>query len=579
MKNIKLFKLAFLVMSFLLLFNCNDDEVVKEEIEKVTFSDFRITASSGINSLVLDWEDVTVSNKQKVTYDVYLNETLKVENLTNSTFTLKDLEADTEYSVKVKAKDEGNNAKEVKESFKTALKPVPTDVTITSKDIKNSSFTIDWTAAVIDGDKGVVYDIYLDEVKVASDLDVLTYTFADLETEKLYNVKVIAKSNEFETTSTQIIEVTTSTKPVPSDDYIIAVNVEATLFTIEWEAAAIEGDKGVVYDIYLDDVKVASDLDVLTYIFSDLEAEKLYNVKIIAKSNEFGTTSTQTLEVTTLAKPVPSNDYIIAVNNVETSSFTIEWGEATIEGDKGVVYDIYLDEVKVVSDLDVLTYAFSGLEAGKLYNVKLIAKSNEFGTTSTQNLEVTTKDGPLPNDFTITLDDVSTRSARISWTSLTIDGTGGVFADIYINGREEATGLTSVGYVLTGLEPNTNYAVKVVARSSEYGTTLEKEISVKTESLPTTFEVTSAVVSPRTTGTFASAPRIVVRFSNRDLLDNIVLNGTTYSSYAYAGDDGIIITLSDAEFDNLKNATVKEGTAKFTENGMSSSKTFTYSVR
>ena len=75
MRIIKFFKLAFLITSSFLLLNCSDNKEIVPE--KVTFSNFTITASSDINFLVLDWEDVTVSNKQKLTYDVYLNEVLK----------------------------------------------------------------------------------------------------------------------------------------------------------------------------------------------------------------------------------------------------------------------------------------------------------------------------------------------------------------------------------------------------------------------------------------------------------------------------------------------------------------------
>ncbi|TCI84358.1 fibronectin type III domain-containing protein [Tenacibaculum sp. M341] len=455
--------------------------------------------------------------------------------------------------------------------------PNPSSITITSKNITVSEFTIDWTASTIEGDQGVVYDIYLDDNKVTSDLDALTYTFSDLDAETTYSVKVTSKSNEFETTSTQMIDVTTSIKPTPSNITITSKDITISGFTIDWTASTIEGDQGVVYDIYLDDNQVASDLDALTYSFSNLDAETTYNVKVTSKSNEFGTTSTQMIDVITLAKPNPS-DTTITSKDITVSGFTIDWTASTIEGNQGVAYDIYLDDNQVASDLDALTYSFSDLDAETTYNVKVTSKSNEFGTTSTQMIDVTTLNAPKPNDFNISLNSTGTTNASISWSSLTIDGPGGVLADIYINNNEESTGVTSSGWVFTGLTPNTNYTVKIVARSSEFGTTLEKEITFVTEPLPTTFEVTSAEIYPRTTGTFGGPARAIIRFTDRDLLDEIILNGNTYSSYAFAGDDGITFSLSDEEFETLKNATTKEGTANFTENGTSSSKTFTYSV-
>jgi hypothetical protein len=459
----------------------------------------------------------------------------------------------------------------------TTIPPNPSSFTITSKDITNTDFTIDWTAATIAGNEGVEYDIYLDDTLVASDLEVLTYTFSNLNDETTYDAKVIAKSIEFGTTSTQLIEVTTSALPIPSGFNLTSKDITITDFTIDWTAATIEGTDGVVYDVYLDDALVASDLEVVTYTFSNLNAETTYDAKVIAKSNAFGTTSTQIIDVTTLAMPIPSA-FDITSKDITITDFTIDWTAATIEGNDGVVYDVYLDNALVASDLEVVTYTFSNLNAETTYEAKVIAKSNAFETTSTQLIEVTTQTAPAPNDFTLTLESNGTNSANISWSSLTIDGPGGVLADIYINNNEEATGITSSGYVFTGLTPNTAYTVKITARSTAYGTTLDKEITFTTASLPTTFEVTSATLYPRTTGTFASAPSMIIRFTDRDLLDDIILNGTTYTSYFFAGSDGITISISDAEYDALSNATTKEGTANFTENEQSSSKTFTYTV-
>ncbi|WP_417784725.1 fibronectin type III domain-containing protein [Tenacibaculum sp.] len=473
--------------SFLLLFiSCNEDDVVKE-IKEVTFSEFTITAESGIDYLILDWEDVTASNEQKVSYDVYLNDVLKIADLDVSNYKIDGLEADTNYPIKLVVKDESENSKESIVTFKTTSKPAPSIVAIESKDITYSSFTINWTPATISGDKGILYDVYLNKEIVASNLDVLTYTFSDLNANTTYNLKVVAKSTEFETTSTQSIEVFTKENPIPS-----------------------------------------------------------------------------TVDIT--------------VKNVGITEFTINWTAATISGDQGILYDIYLNEEITASNLDALTYTFSSLSANTSFDVKVIAKSIEFETISTQTTKVVTNEAPSPNDFILNLLDIKTTSATVSWSSLTIDGAGGVLADIYLNDTEISTGVTSSGWALTALNPNTEYTIKIVARSTEYGTTLVKEINLITESLPTTFEVTSAKLYARTTGTFASPPRITIRFSNRDFLDGIVLNGTSYLNFTYAGEDGIIISLTDDEYDTLSTKTTKEGTANFTENGTSDSKIFTYTV-
>ncbi len=760
MKQIKSLKFLCLISSFFLLFNCNDDESVVNEPEKVTFSNFTITATSGIDNLLLDWPDVTASNDEVITYDIYIDDTVVIEDLGVSTYTVENLEADKDYKVKVVAKDESGNSTNVEDTFTTSSKPVPTTFAITAKDISHTGFIVNWTAATIDSEQGLTYEVTLDDTIVASDLEVLTYTFTDLDKETAYKVTVTATSKEFETTSTETLEISTSAKPTPTNVAITAKDISYTGFIIDWTAATIDGDQGVTYEVTLNDTIVASDLEVLTYTFTDLDEETAYKITVTATSKEFETTSTETLELTTKEAPKPStfpialsnsspteftiewggseiegnqgvtydllldnnaissdittnsnthtfsdltaattymvtiiaksvefgtsitqdlevtteeapkpSTFPIALSNSSPTEFTIEWGGSEIEGNQGVTYDLLLDDNLISSDIttnsnthtfsdltaattyvvtiiaksaefgtsitqvlevtteegpkpssfpiglsnstptgftiewggseiegdqgityDLLlddtiissgitsnsnTHTFSGLKASTTYVVTIIAKSVEFGTSITQDMEVTTEEGPKPDDFTLTLDSVGQRSAGISWSSLTVGDDYSVLADIYINGYEESTGYSSSGYFFTGLTPDTDYTVKIIARSITYGTTLEKEITFKTEPLPTTFEVTSAILYGGTT----TSPSMHIDFSNRDLLDGgIILNEITYGNYVYSGSNGIIISISEEEYEILSNATTKEGTANYTLDGTSSSKTFTYTV-
>ena len=450
---------------------------------------------------------------------------------------------------------------------------IPSEIIITSKDIMLSGFTIDWTASTVEGDQDVVYDIYIDDVQVISDLKALSYTFSGLDVETTYTVKVKSKSNKLGTSSSQMIEVTTLNKPTPSDITITSKDITFSGFTINWTASTVAGDQGIVYNIYLDGTIVTSDLKALTYTFSGLNFGATYSIKVESKSSEFGTSSSQMIDVKTL-KPIPS-DITVNSRDIKITKFTIDWNASTVAGDQGVVYNVYLDGIKVASDLKALTHTFSGLKSEITYSVKVESKSSEFGTSSSQMIEVTTLKGPNPNDFKITIDDIGQKSAIISWTPLTINGQGNVLADIYINGEKEATGVTSSGWLFTDLNPKVFYNIKVVARSLEYGTTLEKEVSFTTKLLPH-FKVTSAELYPRIT---ASSARLIIRCADRYSVYNIVLNGKLYEDSKHFEDDGLIYILSDEEFNILKNAKTKEGTINYLgEAGEEVSSKFTYTV-
>ena len=187
---------------------------------------------------------------------------------------------------------------------------------------------------------------------------------------------------------------------------------------------------------------------------------------------------------------------------------------------------------------------------------------------------------PQPNDFTLMLDSIKARSANVSWSSFSIPGEeGAILADIYLDDQEVATGVTSIGWIFDFLSPDTDYVVKVVARSSAYGTTLEKTIEFKTEPLPSDFAVLSAELRPRTTGTFGAAPTILIALSNRDLLEDIIFEGVNFLGYSFAGDNSILITISDDEYETLSNAQNMQGIAEYIQDGVLNSISFDYTVQ
>ncbi len=286
-------KIIFLTLLFLFCIKCSKED------DPIVFSDFTIVGITGTDSIVLDWEDVTASNQQNITYDVYVNDVLKEEDLNRSEFTVVDLDSEVEYLIKIIAKVETGHQKEVEEVFTTKAKPIPSQFTITLKSISSKGFAIEWTASTITGDQGVRYDVFLDDSLVEKDLSELTYDFLGLEAKTTYTVKVVAKSVEFNTQSDQSHTITTEDKPIPSQFTISSKNISSNGFTIDWTASTITGDQGVRYDVLLDNSLVAKDLSELTYDFSGLEAKTTYTVKVVANSVEFNTQSEQLHTVTT----------------------------------------------------------------------------------------------------------------------------------------------------------------------------------------------------------------------------------------------------------------------------------------
>ncbi len=72
-------------------------------------------------SATLRWTEATDPEGKKVTYDVYVNDALVIEGLSDLTYDLTELEENTEYNVKVVAKDADGFTSEVFIKFTTSL--------------------------------------------------------------------------------------------------------------------------------------------------------------------------------------------------------------------------------------------------------------------------------------------------------------------------------------------------------------------------------------------------------------------------------------------------------------------------
>lgn len=125
-------KIPFTLVLIFLLFNCssdsvetnnndnnlNDDEIVDDI--NLAPSEFEITISniSG-NSALLEWTQSIDPENESVTYSIYLDGTLYLEDTTDLTFEFTELTELTIYSGSIIAKDTNNNTTEVNFSFET----------------------------------------------------------------------------------------------------------------------------------------------------------------------------------------------------------------------------------------------------------------------------------------------------------------------------------------------------------------------------------------------------------------------------------------------------------------------------
>lgn len=90
------------------------------------------------------WKD---DAKSDVKYDLYLNDKKKETDLKASSYTFKELEVNTKYTIKLVAKNSYNKTKEISATFSTKDYPSPTASTLIFKDYlpASRSIVLDWS--------------------------------------------------------------------------------------------------------------------------------------------------------------------------------------------------------------------------------------------------------------------------------------------------------------------------------------------------------------------------------------------------------------------------------------------------
>ncbi len=97
-----------------------EEEEEEEEIINLAPNNFDIEIINvSSEGATLNWNQATDPENDTVIYDIYLNQELVIENITELTYEFIDLEELTDYSGKIIAKDTENNQTEVTFSFQT----------------------------------------------------------------------------------------------------------------------------------------------------------------------------------------------------------------------------------------------------------------------------------------------------------------------------------------------------------------------------------------------------------------------------------------------------------------------------
>lgn len=161
----------------------------------------------------------------------------------------------------------------------------------------------------------------------------------------------------------------------------------------------------------------------------------------------------------------PPQSFSVSASEVKPTSAQLNWTAAKDPENQTVTYSVELKGQVVAADLSITNIKLENLTENTAYTGKVIAK-DAAGLTTESSFSFSTSNSPAPSAFTVTLYKATYKAIEIIWNTSTLPDNGTVTYDVYVNNTFRAGGIPTQNYTITALQPQTQYSIKVVAKSA-----------------------------------------------------------------------------------------------------------------
>lgn len=378
-------------------------------------------------------------------------------------------------------------------TFPTDIPNKPTNVAIAAPLI-NKTVVVSWTAPNDAAPPGEHIDYYILDISGidnstrfdislnSADLDVsfasvfdLSYTipsnyFSESDLGKYFRARVAAV-NIYGTSPYSDFSVTRAAPydyPDPVTD-LSAVYGDQQI-TISWVPPTYTGGFPLTtYDVKVNGVSQFAPASASSYVITNLTNGTLYNITINAR-NTGGTpvqgggiavSTGESTSATPSGRPYPP---VLALDGFGFQEFTVSWTAPDNNGSPITYYNVYLDNVFDASTTD-LTYTYTGLINGQLYNAK-VAAVNVNGEGIMSNI-VSVTPGAVPDAPVVNPLQVLDTALGVTWSAPNANGYTITSYNIYLDGSLNGTvNGSTLTYTITGLTNGVSYDVTVSAVNS-----------------------------------------------------------------------------------------------------------------
>lgn len=251
-----------------------------------------LTLTPQTSAVRLDWQANPDNDVQG--YTVYRNLTKITPNLINGlTFTDTTAVPDEVYTYHITATDYSGN-ESIKSVSATGAAMMPEQIPkLTISAITDTTLRLNWDNVA------PKFEIYQDDVLLTKpDTHVKLYDVQGLEPDTQYRYRIIAIDKYGRRVPSDLVTIRT-TRSVPTKPVVTVTDITHKSARVYWAATKYTNN----YSVYLDDDLQQTTND-LTYTFSNLDAQKIYRVKVVSNGTDL--TAETTLSFTTLRTPVPT---------------------------------------------------------------------------------------------------------------------------------------------------------------------------------------------------------------------------------------------------------------------------------
>ncbi len=161
----------------------------------------------------------------------------------------------------------------------------------------------------------------------------------------------------------------------------------------------------------------------------------------------------------------PPQSFSVSVSDVKSTSAQLNWTIAKDPENQAVTYSLELKGQVITTDLSATNFKLENLTENTAYPGKVIAK-DAAGLTTESAFSFSTVISPAPSAFMLTLSKATYKSIDLIWNASTLPDNGTVTYDVYVNNVLKAGSIPYLNYSITGLQPQTQYSIKVVAKSA-----------------------------------------------------------------------------------------------------------------